>query len=326
MLVTNVKQIPLEEFGMKIKGKTVRGLDDPFNPYVPKKETYAFPVSATRSILSFLEYPEETNFWYWGLHGTGKTSLVKQICARLNFPVFSVNGSETLEVEDLFSRNTVKNGTLLTVNEALTKAYTEGGVFLFNEIDLVDPSKLAALNEILSSESILVPGIDKLLVRHENFRFIVTANTNGSYNDDNGIDFVGTSTMNIAFMDRFIVTKAEYLPVEEEIDMLVKYAEDFYFRVWHKNNNIGVKLKPIITNMVSVATETRKSAENSGDFDRPISFRGLKRWVGKLIQYQGAPNVINMSLAESVTNSLSASHRNAVERFTADVFGSDFKT
>ncbi len=324
-MLTVTKQVSIEEFGFPVKGKFITGLDDSFNPAIPSKIEYTFPKNTTRALLSFIEFPEESNFWLWGLHGTGKTSLVQQVCARLDWGCYSINGSETLEIEDLLYRVQLKNGDTSTELEALTKAYTYGGVFLFNEIDLVDPAKLAALNEILSGDTLIIPGIDTVLKKHENFRFIAAANTNGSFDEDTGIDFAGTGTMNTAFMDRFIVMKAEYLDQDTEISMLMKYSEELYQRVWKKHDpKIALRLMPIITNMVVVANESRKAAMNSGDFDKPISYRGLKRWVQKAIQYQGAPSLIKLSFQEAVTNALSKSHRESVNRFCADVFGSDF--
>lgn len=313
-------------FGLPIKGKTVKGLDDPFNPAIPALKEYCFSMDVARPVLSFMEYPEDNALWLWGLHGTGKTSLIQQICARLNFACYSINGSETLEMEDLLYRLQVnKDGTTSTELNVLAQAFVFGGVCLFNEIDLCDPSRLAALNEILAGDTLIIPGIDQVFVKHENFRFVATANTNGSFDEVTGIDMAGTNTMNIAFLDRFIMVEVPYLNPEQELGLLSDYAESVMIRISGKvDTKLHKRLQPHVKSMIRVANESRKSAKDSGSFDRPISMRGLKRWVQKSIQYNGAPNPIKLALGEAVTNSYPKSQKEAIQRFCLDIFGESF--
>jgi cobaltochelatase CobS len=328
MFNTNKIQISLEkEFNLPIKGKQTTGLEFDFNPAIPKKiEGYVFQPTLIRPLLSFIEFPGDDAFWIWGLHGTGKTSVVKQTATRLNWPCFSINGSVTLEMEDLLYRTAIlPDGTTVTQLNALSRAFVEGGIFLFNEIDLCDPSKLAALNEILAGDTLIVPGIDEVLNKHENFRFIATANTNGSFDDDSGMDFAGTESMNMAFMDRFIVAKAEYMDEKVENQLLLEWADSVYQKIYGKQDKTFLKrFAPHIESMVKVANESRKSAMNNSGFDRPISLRGLKRWVVKSIQYKDAPNPIKVSLGEAITNAYPKSLKDSVLRFCSDVFGEDY--
>ena len=331
MLVTSKKAISVEKaFGLPVKGKTVVGLDDMFNPAIPSSVVdYLFPQLELRSFLAFMEHPEDSGFWLWGLHGTGKTSLIQQVCNRLNWGCYSVNGSATLEVEELLYQNVIKSdGTTGVELNALAKAFAFGGVFLFNEIDLVDPGRLGALNEILAGDTLIIPGYDNIIKRHENFRFVVTANTNGSFDDESGIDVVGASSMNLAFMDRFIVVKAHYLEAKAETEYLAKYSAMVYKSLFHKTDkdaeNFTKQFRPIIKNMVKVAGESRKAAMNGNRFDRPISMRGLKRWVQKTIQYTGAPNAVAYSIGEAITNAYPKNQADSVLRFCSDIFGSSF--
>lgn len=330
MLSANSIKISVKEaFNIPVQGKKVRGLDDIFNPAIPAKdEDYYFHPPMIRDLLAFIEMPGDDGYWLWGLHGTGKTSLVQQTCARLNFGCYSVNGSSTLEIEDLLYQNVIhKDGTTGVELNSLAKAFLYGGIFLFNEIDLVDPSRLAALNEILSGSTLIIPGIDEILNKHPNFRFIVTANTNGSYDDETGMDFGGTTTMNLAFMDRFIINEAEYLPVNVEKDILINFSKKVYREIYSCNQNdedkvltYAKKIDSIVERMIKVATESRLAAKNSTDFNRPISMRGLKRWVQKTIQFHGAPNAVKLSLRQAITNGYPKHQRVAIEQFYSDVF------
>lgn len=308
----------------------VMALGNEFDPNIPKAESnYYFNPVLLRDILRFIELPCDDAYWLWGLHGTGKTSLVKQICNRLNWPCYSINGSATLEIEDLLYQNHIKiDGSTSVELNALAKAFTYGGVFLFNEIDLVDPSRLAALNEIIAGDTLIIAGIDQVFKKHENFRFIVTANTNGSFDEETQIDCIGANSMNLSFMDRFLVNQADYLPADKEIDYLCKFAGDVHVQVNNVNESVMHKsvdaIRPIITMMVKVATESRKAAKNSADFDRPISIRGLKRWVQKTIQFHKSPNAVLYSLGQSITNAYPKHQADAVMRFCEDVFGTKF--
>ncbi|MDG1751382.1 MAG: AAA family ATPase [Thalassotalea sp.] len=328
MFAVNKTKVSVEtEFNLPVKGKTTTGLEFDFHPAVPKKDNnYVFQPSLIRPLLSFMEFPGDDAFWVWGLYGTGKTSIVKQTCARLFWPCYSINGSETLEMEDLLYRTAIlPDGTTKIELNALSRAFVEGAVFLFNEIDLCDPSRLAALNEILAGDTLVLPGIDEVLTKHENFRFIATANTNGSFDDDKGIDFAGTSTMNVAFMDRFIVAKAEFMDAKTEAKLLNEFANEVFYKIYGKQDKTFMKrFTPYIEMMIKVANESRKSAMNNSGFDRPISLRGLKRWVVKSIQYKDAPNPIKVSVGEAITNGYPKSLRDSVIRFCSDIFGEDF--
>lgn len=326
MLLTNTptQNVPVTEFGINAQSNVI-GLADIFAPAIPTKKFYHFDLGMLQDLLAFITMPDDSAYWLWGLHGTGKTSLVEQTCARLNWPCYSETGSATLEIEDLLYQNTIKtDGTTAVELNALAKAFKFGGVFLFNEIDLVDPSKLTALNEILSSDRLIIPGIDEVLEKHETFRFIVAANTNGSFDDKTGIGFEGTESMNISFMDRFIVNKANYLPADIEKNILTHFAEEVYAQAKGlSGDNLKSHTKsivPIISKMIAVAGESRKAAENDGAFDRPISIRGMKRWVQKTIQFSQMDNSIGHAFNQAILNAYPPSQQPALNEFYKDAF------
>lgn len=321
---TTFTEISLREFGFDTD-KTIQGLSDTFNPAIPEKIDYFFEMNSFQYFLAFLNMPENCVYWLWGLHGTGKTSLVQQIAARLNWPCYSVAGSATLEMEDLLYQNCITaNGTTSVELNALSKAFVFGGIFLFNEIDLCSPEKLTALNEIISGNTLIIPGIDKVFQKHENFRFVVAANTNGSFDDSSGIVFEGTESMNISFMDRCIVNEAKYLTPEQEESILLKSARRIYQISDQLEESLLLKkvetIKPIIRKMIKVANESRKAAKNSGTFNRPVSIRGLKRWVQKTIQFKNTPNPVEIAFKQAITNAYSHEHKLAMEEFYNDSF------
>lgn len=320
---TQMIDVPVTSFGINAKS-SVKGLADIFAPAIPKIEFYDFDLGMLQDFLAFIALPDDSAYWLWGLHGTGKTSFIEQVCARLNMSCYSITGSKTLEIEDLLYQNILKpDGSTGVELDKLAQAFKYGGVFLFNEIDLVDPSKLTALNEVLSGSTLIIPGIDEVIHKHEAFRFVVTANTNGSFDDESGIGFDGTETMNISFMDRFIVNQAHYLPVDKEKNILEHFAKETYAMVkGFTGDNLNSHTKsivPIISKMISVAGESRKSAMNTSSFDRPISIRGLKRWLQKTIQFSAMDNSIEHAFKQSILNAYPPSQRPALNEFYKDV-------
>ena len=85
----------------------------------------------------------------YGPLGSGKSSCVKQLAARLNYPVFEVTGHGRLEYGDLVGHFTVQNGNMTFEYGPLALAMRYGGILLLNEIDLTAPEVVAGLNSIL---------------------------------------------------------------------------------------------------------------------------------------------------------------------------------
>jgi len=317
-------QISIKEFGINAESN-VLGLSDVLNPDIPEKKYHYFSIPTLQNFLAFMSMPENSSYWLWGLHGTGKTSMVEQTCARLNWPCYSYTGSASFEIEDMLYQNRILPcGSTIVELCALAKAFVFGGVCLFNEIDLVHPSKLTALNDILSGTRLIIPGIDKVLIKHENFRFVVAANTNGSFDESTGIGFGGTQEMNIAFMDRFLVDKAEYLTHAEELAVLKVHAKKIYALKTPSEDSVLVartsKLEPILDKMICLANRSRLAADNEGTFKRPISIRGLERWIQKTIQFENASNPVEHAFKQSIINAYSYNDKIALEEFYSDSF------
>ena len=152
---------------------------------------------------------------------THNTAAVKYIAALLNYPVLEVTGHSRLEFPELVGHYTVVNGSMQWVDGPLTMAMKYGGIFLLNEIDLLDPSTAAGLNSILDGSPLVIPELGGLAVYPDPyFRFIATGNSNGA-GDTTG-RYQGVLAQNMAFLDRFMLIVADYLPREMEIKALAK--------------------------------------------------------------------------------------------------------
>lgn len=261
-------------FSGQPSGTKVRGYEKPclFTPKI--NPSYIFH-EASRDVIVWLISPPSPLYIY-GACGTGKSSCICQLAARLNYPVFEVTGHNRLEFQDLAGHHTVQNGSMKFEYGPLALAMKYGGLSLLNELDLLEPSTATGLNGILDGQPLSIPeNGGEIIEPHPMFRFAATANTNGA-NDDTGL-YQGTLRMNMALMDRFTVLEMNYPKPEAEMLVLEKAAP-------------GLPGK-ILKKMIELANEVRRlfMGENGYGADSieiTFSTRTLLRWADLTMRYQ----------------------------------------
>lgn len=261
-------------FSGKPTGTKVRGYAKP-SPFTPKiNPNYIFH-ETSRDVIVWLIAPP-TPLYVCGVCGCGKSSLINQLAARLNYPVFEVTGHNRLEFQDLAGHHTVRNGNMHFEYGPLALAMKYGGLFLLNELDLLEPSTATGLNGILDGQPLCIPeNGGEIIEPHPMFRFAATANTNGG-SDETGL-YQGTLRMNMALMDRFMVVEVSYLKPDAELEVLEQAAP-----------HLPAKIR---TNMVELANEVRRlfMGENgygSNSIEVTFSTRTLLRWADLTMRYQ----------------------------------------
>lgn len=261
-------------FSGKPTGTKVMGYEKPC-PFTPKINTNYIFHETSRDIIVWLIAPPSP-LYVCGVLGVGKSSLINQLAARLNYPVFEVTGHNRLEFQDLVGHHTVQDGNMKFEYGPLALAMKYGGLFLLNELDLLEPSTATGLNGILDGQPLCIPeNGGELIEPHPMFRFAATANTNGG-SDETGL-YQGTLRMNMALMDRFILVEVSYPKPDAEMQVLEKAAP--YLPV-----NIRTK-------MVALANEVRRlfMGENgygSNSIEITFSTRTLLRWADLTMRYQ----------------------------------------
>lgn len=265
-----------EVFSNKKSGTRIKGYEQP-SPYTPAiNPDYIFPESS-RDIIVWLLNPCDP-LYVFGPCGSGKTSCIKQLAARLNYPVFEVTGHGRLEFADLQGHLTVQNGNMTFQHGPLALAMLHGGICLVNEIDLTSPEVAAGLNGVLDGSPLCIAENGGELIKpHPMFRFVATANTNGG-GDETGL-YQGAQRQNLAFADRFMLCEMTY-PAEdvEENLLLQKYP---------------TLTEEICRKMVQYANEVRNlfmgesgSANLANALDITFSTRSLLRWAELTIKFQ----------------------------------------
>lgn len=263
-------------FSGKASGKRIQGYAQPC-AYTPTiNSDYLFHESS-RDIIVWLMNPADP-LYVFGPTGCGKTSCIKQLAARLNYPVFEVTGHGRMEFADLIGHLAVKDGNMVYEYGPLALAMRFGGVLLLNEIDLTSPEVAAGLNTVLDGSPLCIAeNGGELLTPHPLFRFVATTNTNGG-GDDTGL-YQGTQRQNIAWLDRFILCEMGYPQAEIEKALLARLFPVLPEALCHK--------------FVDFAHEVRKlfmgesdNAHLTGAIEVTLSTRTLLRWAELTVRFQ----------------------------------------
>lgn len=293
----------------------VEGFADETHPRIPCKEPdFVFRKDHLRDLLAFLSRPDGDGLYIHGPTGCGKTSLVTQAAARLNWPVHAVTCHGRLELADLIGQFTLTGGAMQFVHGPLAQAVRDGHVMILNEIDLMDPSELAGLNDVIEGQPLVIPQNGGEVIRpHPKFRLVATGNSGGQ-GDRTGL-YQGILRQNMAFMDRFRVMEVAYMGEADEKALLARKFP-------------GIP-EPITAGMVRVATEIRKlftgGAEGIGILSVTMSTRCLIRWAGLLVAFKGAPSALSYALDRALTLRAEPEERTAIHRIAEDVFGLDWR-
>ncbi|MBK1630653.1 CbbQ/NirQ/NorQ/GpvN family protein [Thiohalocapsa halophila] len=298
-------------FGVKARpGFEVQGFADDTHPQIPVKQPYVFRNELLRDVLAYLHDANGDGMFLTGPTGGGKTSLISQIAARLNWPVQSVTCHGRMELTSLVGQFVLVNGSTQFVHGPLSVAARDGHLLILNESDLMDPSELAGLNDILEGQPLVIAENGGEVIKpHPRFRVFATGNSAGA-GDASGV-YQGVLRQNLAFMDRFRVVHVGYPDAEIERQVIL--------------SSVPKIPGEIADRMIRVADEVRRlfmgSDIEAGELTVTMSTRTLVRWASLSLTFKGAPNVFHYALQQALTARAEPEQREAIHRIAADVFG-----
>jgi cobaltochelatase CobS len=264
---------------MKISVKQTFGLESDMkinafskkNEYVPKIDNdYKFDRDTTLAILAGFSFNKRVLIQ--GYHGTGKSTHIEQVAARLNWPCVRVNLDSHISRIDLIGKDAIvlkDNKQITEFKEGILPWSIQNPIALvFDEYDAGRPDVMFVIQRVLESDgNFTLLDKNKVLQQHDFFRMFATTNTIG-LGDTTGL-YHGTQQINQGQMDRWnIVSTLNYLPFEKELDIILAKNKSF--------NNSGGKEK--ISNMIKVADLTRKGFIN-GDISTVMSPRTVLHWA-----------------------------------------------
>lgn len=178
---------------------------------------YIFELESLKNCMMALEL--NMPLYVWGHAGTGKTTLIEQICARTNRSMLRIQHTTNTEEAHIVGQWVARGGETHFEHGPLAMAMKNGWVYLADEYDFAQPSVLAVYQPVLEGKPLVIKEADaanRIIRPHPNFRFVATGNTNGS-GDETGL-YQGTLVQNAANYDRFnMVIEHKYMaPVIEQ--------------------------------------------------------------------------------------------------------------
>jgi cobaltochelatase CobS len=232
---------------------------------------YLFDRDTTLAILAGFAFNRRV--MVTGYHGTGKSTHIEQVAARLKWPLVRINLDSHVSRVDLVGKDAIvlKDGKQITEfrDGMLPWALQNNIALCFDEYDAGRPDVMFVIQRVLEVSGRLTLLDQRRVIRpHPAFRLFSTANTIG-LGDTSGL-YHGTQQINQGQMDRWsIVTTLNYLPHDKEVDIVLAKAAHYRAR---KDG------RDIVNKMVRVADLTRNAFIN-GDLATVMSPRTVITWA-----------------------------------------------
>jgi cobaltochelatase CobS len=264
---------------MKVSVRQVFGIDSDLevpafsetDPHVPDVDPdYRFDRPTTMAILA--GFAHNRRVMVTGYHGTGKSTHIEQVAARLNWPCVRVNLDSHISRIDLVGKDSIviKEGKQVTEfrDGILPWALQHNVALVFDEYDAGRPDVMFVIQRVLEvSGRLTLLDQNKVIRPHPSFRLFATANTVG-LGDTSGL-YHGTQQINQGQMDRWsIVTTLNYLTHDEEVEIVLAKAHPY--RTPEGRDTVG--------KMVRLADLTRNAFAN-GDLSTVMSPRTVITWA-----------------------------------------------
>ena len=241
------------------------------NIYVPEVDkAYRFNDETTRAILA--GFMHNRKVLIQGYHGTGKSTHIEQVAARLNWPCIRVNLDSHVTRTDLIGKDviTLTDGKQVSAfsEGILPWSFQRPVALVFDEYDAARPDVMFVIQRVLEAQARLtLLDQSRVITPHPFFRLFATTNTVG-LGDTQGL-YHGTQPINQGQMDRWnIIATLNYLPEAEEIAIVLAKAPSY-------NNAKG---KALIKSMVAMANLTREGLK-AGDISVVMSPRTVITWA-----------------------------------------------
>ena len=232
---------------------------------------YLFDKQTTLAILA--GFAHNRRVMISGYHGTGKSTHIEQVAARLNWPLVRINLDSHVSRIDLVGKDAIvlKDGKQVTEfrDGILPWALQNNIAICFDEYDAGRPDVMFVIQRVLEQSGRLTLLDQRRVIKpHPGFRLFATANTIG-LGDTSGL-YHGTQQINQGQMDRWsIVTTLNYLPHDKEVDIVLAKAP------FYRARKDG---RDIVNKMVRVADLTR-NAFIAGDLSTVMSPRTVITWA-----------------------------------------------
>lgn len=259
----------LDASGQPVKKDVmIQGFKEPGILTPVKNPHYKFPQEETVEFLKALRFRDTT--YLIGHSGTGKTELVNQVAARLNYNVVAINFDGHLSRSDLIGDWKIVNGQMQFRYGLVPLAFTEPGtIVLFDEVDACAPETAFVLQRAISAElRFLMHETNQIFNLHPQNCIVGTANTNG-LGDDSSLYVAGTNIQNFSFLNRWkTCIQVDYISPEAETEVLMSMFTEPH-------------AKQYIPGIIKVLASVRE-AFKQGVISIPLTTRDGINWMEKI--------------------------------------------
>lgn len=297
-------------FGLKQDSEIAPyGAAGDLSQYIPPLDNaYRFDAMTTKAILAGFE--RNRRVMVQGYHGTGKSTHIEQVAARLGWPCVRINLDGHISRADLLGRDAIvlKDGKQITeFREGMIPfAMTHGIAIVFDEYDAGRPDVMFVIQRVLEAEGRLtLLEQNRVITPHPQFRIFATANTVG-LGDPTGL-YHGTQVINQGQMDRWnIVTTLNYLPEKEEVAIVDAKVPAFTKQF----------PKADLQQMVAMANLTRAGMA-AGDLSTVMSPRTVITWAENALIFGDLATAFRMTFL----NKSEPSERKTIAEYYQRCFG-----
>jgi hypothetical protein len=346
----DVKDVPRLKSKVPVRQYYLPGTDEIVeHTYVPTLDpNHVFDVMEVAITLDYLLKGEGFSPYFFGLHGTGKTSFYDQIHARLGLPKMLVILGEDSEVIDLGGQFLpTETGGMEFHYGFMVQAMKNGWTIQFDEYDLLPTRQQKMLNDVLENRRFGIEAKAEVVEAHANWRAVFTGNTNNTGTGSNMfVKGGGDASVN----DRFFFFEKEYLTKDQEKKILKAVAEPYIQKhpevlalrkdkaaqdqkmksiekLMVGDDSAASPIPCLVDHMLLVCERVRKAhinsfkANGSGHtLDCTMSTRSLKKWLIKTLElnafYAGATPKLHESLLQ---NALKLAFLNGIDAQEADI-------
>ena len=272
--------------------------------------TYLFDHDTTMAIRAGFAFNRRVMIQ--GYHGTGKSTHIEQVAARLNWPCIRINLDSHISRIDLIGKDAIvlKDGLQITEfrEGILPWALQHATALVFDEYDAGRPDVMFVIQRILEVEGKLTLLDQNRVIRpHPGFRLFATANTIG-LGDTTGL-YHGTQQINQGQMDRWnIVATLNYLEHDAEAQIILSKMPAF-------DTKEG---RVTVSNMVRVADLSRSGFIN-GDISTVMSPRTVLSWAENVQIF----NDVGFAFRLSFLNKCDETERPVVAEYYQRCFGEE---
>lgn len=268
--------------------------------HIPLKlDYYHFP-DVTADVVQDIQ--QNKRIALTGHTGTGKTSLIQQIAARINQPTIRVNLNGQTTISDFVGFWMASGGEMVWVDGTLPLALRNGYWLILDEIDYAEPFALAVLNAVLEMDGTLElkEKGHELVKPHPEARIFATGNTIGAMSEYRGL-YQGTNLLNEAFVDRWRLYLTKYLSPADEAEVVA--------------NAIPLMTVKITGTLVKVANMVREAFEK-GEVNCTFSTRRLMDWAEMMIRHRNPLSAAENTIFSKISRDDAETIKGIIQRVT----------